>query len=201
MLCSKLNFLHFSSYRNEFLLGFNFSFKECCAIKKDLEKLLNYHLKSDCWVIEFFNFEKEIVRFSYTLIQKTKIRKGNNIYNRIIFKAPIVEIFENCQHVGFLKRNKLQKWISVACKKKVNLTHSGILRFYNNKLRFLFTFYSHVNNKKSLINLACKLKHSCALTLALKYKFRHRSKVFKKFGGNLKCFKTGVCFFDFSKNF
>jgi hypothetical protein len=36
------------------------------------------------------------------------------------------------------------------------------------------------------------LKWSCARTLALKYKFRFASKIFRKFGSKLKCPKTNV---------
>jgi hypothetical protein len=49
-----------------------------------------------------------------------------------------------------------------------------------------------VDNAKSLGALVHGLKHSCALTLALKYKLRERSKVFKKYGKYLECKETGT---------
>jgi Type II intron maturase len=74
----------------------------------------------------------------------------------------------------------------------INLDHSDILKFYNSKIQGILNYYSFVDNRKSLVTLVHGLKHSCALTLALKFKFRQRAKVFKKFGSHLECKETGT---------
>jgi hypothetical protein len=74
----------------------------------------------------------------------------------------------------------------------INQDHSDIIQLFNLQIRRILNSYSLVDNAKSLGFLVHGLKHSCALTLALKYKLRYRSKVFKKFGKYLECKKTGV---------
>ena len=57
--------------------------------------------------------------------------------------------------------------------------------------------------KKSLGIIAHGIKHSCALTLALKFKLRVRSRAFAKFGKYLECKETATKLFipnSFSRN-
>jgi len=56
----------------------------------------------------------------------------------------------------------------------------------------LLNYYSFVDNRANLWWLVHGLKYSCALTFRLKYKLRFMSKVFRKFGRNLKDPETGV---------
>jgi len=73
----------------------------------------------------------------------------------------------------------------------VNLDHSDIISYYNSIIYGILNFYSFVDNKTRLgAIIKYHLKHSCALTLALKYKLRKRAKVFQKFGRDLKCPET-----------
>lgn len=60
----------------------------------------------------------------------------------------------------------------------------------------MLNYYSFVDNYSRFSSIVkYLLLHSCALTLALKYKLRHRSKAFKRFGGKLKCKDSGKEFF------
>jgi hypothetical protein len=107
-------------------------------------------------------------------------------------EAPILKIFDKSVENGFFKRTLTGKFVPTSCGRVVNLDHADIIRFYNQKIRGVLNYYSFVDNKKSLGSFVHGLKHSCALTLALKFKLRHRSKVFKKFGKALKCPETEV---------
>jgi len=101
-------------------------------------------------------------------------------------EAPILKIFDKSVENVFFKRTLTGKFVPTSCGRVVNLDHADIIRFYNQKIRVVLNYYSFVDNKKSLGSFVHGLKHSCALTLALKFKLRHRSKVFKKFGKALK---------------
>ena len=74
----------------------------------------------------------------------------------------------------------------------INLEHADILRFYNSIIRGNLNYYFFANNRKSLGSFIHGLKWSCARTLALKFKLRQSSKVFRKFGSKLKCPDTGL---------
>ena len=92
---------------------------------------------------------------------------------------------------GFFKK-KAGKFVPTKVGWLINLDHADILGYYNSVIRGILNFYSFVNNKKSLGSLVHGLKLSCARTLALKYKLRFASKVYRRFGGKLKCPDTGL---------
>jgi hypothetical protein len=50
----------------------------------------------------------------------------------------------------------------------------------------LLNYYKFVDNRMSFSNIIHGLKHSCALTLALKFKVKSRAKIFKKYGSFLE---------------
>lgn len=122
--------------------------------------------------------------------------------SRVVLKAPIKSIFEKAVSNGFFKkrnanRHQLQNcqhgvFIPTFVGRCINLDHSDIVRYYNSVIRGVLNYYSFANNKKSLGSFVHGLKFSCARTLALKYKLRHASKIFKKFGSKLKCPDTGT---------
>jgi hypothetical protein len=76
------------------------------------------------------------------------------------------------------------------------LDHADILGYYNSVSRGLMNYYSFVDNFSRFGSIVkYHLLHSCALTLALKYKLRYKSKAFRRFGGSLKCKDTDKEFF------
>jgi hypothetical protein len=112
--------------------------------------------------------------------------------SRTRLKAPLIMLFKRGLENGFFKRTSEGRFVPTFCSHLINLDHADILRFYNQKIRGILNYYSFVDNKKSLGQFVHGLKHSCALTLALKLKFRHRAKVFKRFGSTLRCPETKV---------
>jgi hypothetical protein len=115
---------------------------------------------------------------------------------KIGMHAPIQKLLKKLHANKFLKRNKLGIYKPTALRRMVNFDHADILGYYNSVSRGMLNYYSFVDNY-SRFNSIVKyhLLHSCALTLALKYKLRHRSKVFKRFGGKLKCKDSDKEFF------
>lgn len=67
------------------------------------------------------------------------------------------------------------------------LNHDQIIHLYNGVYRGYTNFYSFAHNYNQLIStLTHILKSSCAKLLAAKYNLRSQSKVYKKFGPNLR---------------
>merc|ERR1712232_25414 len=128
---------------------------------------------------------------------KKKIGKSKKVRmtSRVVLKAPIKSIFETAVSNGFFKRHNKRRngeFVPTSVGRCINLDHSDIVRYYNTVIQGVLNYYSFVNNRKSLGSFVHGLKFSCARTLALKFKLRHASKVFKKFGSKLKCPSTGV---------
>jgi hypothetical protein len=91
---------------------------------------------------------------------------------------------------GFIRQNKLGKYIPQAFTSIVNQSHYEIISFYNSKIQDIFNCYGFASNKFKLGSVFWLFKASCALTLARKFKLRTMRKVFRKFGPNLKCSET-----------
>jgi hypothetical protein len=107
--------------------------------------------------------------------------------SRTRLEVPILTLFEKGQENNFFKRTRSGQFSPTACGRVINMDHADILSFYNQKIRGILNYYSFADNKKSMGSFIHGLKHSCALTLALKLKFRTRASVFRKFGKTLKC--------------
>jgi len=88
---------------------------------------------------------------------------------------------------GFVRQNKLGKFIPKAYTAIINLTHYEIVSFYNSKIKGIFNFYNFASNRTAFDSIFWLFKASCALTLARKLKLKTMRKVFRKFKGNLKC--------------
>jgi hypothetical protein len=144
------------------------------------------------------HFSKQYITFLGTFIKGTwerekKLatvkRKGvarkEKVTSRTVLKAPIKLLFEKATLNGFFKKRN-NEFVPTYIGRCINLDHEDILRYYNSVIRGILNYYSFANNHKSLGSLIHGLKFSCARTLALKYKLRHVSKVFRKFGTNLK---------------
>lgn len=105
----------------------------------------------------------------------------------ILIRAPVSIIVAQLKLAGYFVSKKNGSLIQA--KSIPHLTHKEhylILKHYNSIVFNLLGYYRHVDNYNNLFFLVNQLKHSCALTLALKYRFRRRSQVFKQFGTLLR---------------
>jgi hypothetical protein len=117
----------------------------------------------------------------------TKSRKIR-ITPRVGLHAPIKNLLIKLNSNGFTKKSENGTYIPTGLQRMVNLEHSDIISYYNSIIYGILNFYSFVDNKTRIgAIIKYHLKHSCALTLALKYKLRKRAKAFQKFGRDLKC--------------
>ena len=199
--------LQYVRYSDDFLVGIIGKHSETTKVSQEIKDFLftSLSLKLNLDKSHITNFNREGTNFLSTFIcgnqeKEKKIhivqRSNKNLKvrstSRARLEAPILKIFDKSVENGFFKRTLTGKFVPTSCGRVVNLDHADIIRFYNQKIRGVLNYYSFVDNKKSLGSFVHGLKHSCALTLALKFKLRHRSKVFKKFGKALKCPETEV---------
>jgi hypothetical protein len=119
--------------------------------------------------------------------RKNSTSKNDKKLFKIDLKISIKVLFKHALKVGFLKKraNQYSPKMLSDC---ISLNNQDILRYYNFNIYSVFSFYSFLKKKKHLTNFAHYYSLSFARTLALKYKVRHASKIYKRLGLNLKFF-------------
>lgn len=125
------------------------------------------------------------------VIKKLGVTRKVRLTSWNVLYAPIKDIFEKASQNGFFKKKK-GLYVPTKVGRLINLDHADIIKYYNACIRGILNYYSFANNRKSLGSFVHGLKHSCARTLALKYKLRFASKAFGRFGGKLKCPSTKI---------
>jgi retron-type reverse transcriptase len=213
---SKIFKLYYVRYATSFLVGIIGFFKHAEEISNKIKFFLSKELKLDIssYKPRLISFKEQKILFLDTLIyhayskQKSIISFKNKNQNinvkrltipKLILHAPIDRLLVKLHSKKFIKRNKLGVYKSTAFRKVINLNHSNIIDYFNFVLRGILNYYSIVNNYYNLKRVVSYLLlHSCALTLALKYKLRTKSKVFKRFGKNLQCPLTKKKFNSFN---
>lgn len=122
----------------------------------------------------------------------THYREGKKVISRITprlsFHVPMEKLFNKFTARGFIKYNANGSIrLATAKKSLVNLDHADILGYYNSVISGVLNYYSFADNRSSLGSLYRKLKDSCALTLALKYKLSTMGQTYAKFKRFLAC--------------
>lgn len=162
-------------FYNHFLLGIQGSKSQAIDIRNRVETFIrNMGLKKgDLQIINLYE--------DRALFIGTHIFYGQG--GKIRLEAPMKIIMSKLKEAGFMKNGKAHpqfRWY--------HLTHKQILVKYNSLLKTICNYYSFVHNSKSLLrSLSFFLKSSCAKLLAAKFKLRTQSKVFSKFGKDLRC--------------
>jgi len=209
----KFRKIFYVRYANDFIIGVTGSNKEAKLILSKVYNFLSETLKLDLspHKTSIVNFKKETIHFLGTDIYgisrtekpmrtvkhrnwKTSIKV--RVTPRVGMHATISKLLMKLHANKFLKRNKFGVYKPTALRRLVNLDHADILGYYNSVSRGLMNYYSFVDNFSRFGSIVkYHLLHSCALTLALKYKLRYKSKAFRRFGGSLKCKDTDKEFF------
>jgi group II intron reverse transcriptase/maturase len=157
-------------------------------ISNFLETELKLNLNKEKTLIT--HWQKDKVLFLGTLIGKartrtfSKISRGQPIRNalKLRFEAPIDRITKKLTSASFIKNGRSSpKFLWMANSK------DQIITLYNSVLRGYLNYYSFVHNYAKMAGwVYMNLKFSCAKLLAAKYTLVSQSKVYKKFGKNLK---------------
>ncbi|MEO1377321.1 MAG: group II intron reverse transcriptase/maturase, partial [Cyanobacteria bacterium J06635_10] len=106
---------------------------------------------------------------------------------RPYFYAPFDEIIAKLKSNGFIKEVKLHTVVTGSIPKWIFLDHRNIVHRYNAVIRGYLNYFSFVDNYSKFVSIVkFILRHSCAKTLARKFRLYRRAAVFKKFGTYLK---------------
>lgn len=180
--------LYYIRYVDDFVVGVVGSHEDTNEIRNKIDVFLRNELKLtlSSKKTSTTHFSKESIFFLGTLIKGTwEEDKRVRMTSRIVLEAPIRLIFEKAALNGFFKVHQGQ-FIPTKVGRCINLDHQDILRYYNSIISGVLNYYSFANNRKSLGSFVHGLKLSCARTLALKYKLRHASGIYKRFGSKLR---------------
>uniref|UniRef100_Q33759 Orf785 protein n=1 Tax=Allomyces macrogynus TaxID=28583 RepID=Q33759_ALLMA len=153
------------------------------------EKTKISHFGKD--LISFLGVNLRIPKPAESKVVLRKGAKGHTLarvnHTRVFFYIPVDKILAKLAAQGFLKdyvpggkivTNAITKWIF--------LDHRSIISKYNSIINGFLSYYSFVDNLNAfhlIINYI--LVHSCAKTLARKFRLGSRAGAFKKFGGDL----------------
>ena len=186
-------------YADDFVISVLGPYRLAEEVKRRMEEFLESELRLQVNQTKTLitNTSRQEAKFLGTIIRTEKQaekpqkmgKHGRKIRltPRVSLHAPIKEIFGKLKIQGFVKQNSgMTQSTPTALRRLVNMDHADILKYYNSVLRGILNYYSFADNRKSLGSVVRALQMSCARTLALKFKLRFASKVFKKFGKHLK---------------
>ena len=198
--------LYYVRYVDDFVVGVVGSRKEAVDIQEKVRVFLLDNLKLTLseektlltrFSKDFIFFLGALIKGSWEkekrvqLISKNGVNRKVRVTSRVVLHAPIKRIFEKATDNGFFFKRS-GEFVPTKVGRLINLDHADIIKYFNSVIRGVLNYYSFANNRKSLGSFVHGLKLSCARTLALKFKLRFASKVYKRFGGKLKCPDTGV---------
>ena len=195
--------LMYVRYADDFIVLVSGTLREARIIRDEIKNALKVYCGAE------LNTEKSIITRTtnwYSFIgatirnargfekpyNKTKvgIRRRQNV--RTLVGAPIKEILRKLEEVGITK-----KGVGTRLKFLVYQDYADIIKYYNRKMMGIANYYRFACNYSRLGIVAWRLKESCALTLASKYKLNTKAKAFAKFGGWLKDPETGIKLWNF----
>jgi group II intron reverse transcriptase/maturase len=198
--CNRISYVR---YADDWMIGIIGKKEFAEQVKEDVKLFLENTLKLPLSVekTKITSLTKDKARFLGADIHIPKAKEskmvcrtmnGRSIPSRINqvrvnFLMPYKEIIENLAKEGFLKDYKPGgKIITNAITKWIFLEHRAIIIRYNSIINGYLKYYSFVDNYHrfhTIINYI--LKHSCAKTLARKFRLGSRAGAFKKFGSKL----------------
>jgi group II intron reverse transcriptase/maturase len=192
--------LHYVRYGDDFVIGIVGPREKSVEVQDKVRGFLldNLKLTLSQEKILLTQFDKDFIYFlgalikgtwerekKVRLIRKSGVNQKVRVRSRVVLFAPIKKIFEKAMNRGFFFKRS-NEFVPTNVGRLIHYDHADIVRYYNSVIRGVLNYYSFANNRKFLGSFVHGLKWSCVRTLALKYKLRHASKVFKRFGGRLK---------------
>lgn len=147
-------------------------------VKKDMAHYLGFDISRN------IRKERKLSKITSSEKRSFKMRTGNT---KLKFYLPFKTLLGQLSEKGFMKpfETGSGKIIPTAKTNFIFLDHATIIQRYNSIIRGLNNYYKGANNVNKLHHINFVLKHSCAKTLARKFRLRSRHKTFRKFGPNL----------------
>jgi predicted DNA-binding ribbon-helix-helix protein len=190
--------LSYLRYGGKFILGIKGTEKQAESLRKSILGFLNIKNKEEIKMITQWSFYSKEILFLDTIL-KLERGKNKNIINLI---APLKLICRKLKSRQFIKGLNTPGISFTSCPKYswLSKNHDQIINLYNNLIIKICNNYLLVDNYNFLVKtLIYYLKGSCAKLLATKFNLKTQSKVYRKFGYDLKS-PSGLKFIRFSKN-
>nr|YP_010836031.1 hypothetical protein QLP54_mgp35 [Phyllosticta yuccae]WGC90047.1 hypothetical protein [Phyllosticta yuccae] len=197
--------IHYCRYADDWIVGVSGTRTLAEQLKEEVKVFLSTNLKLELseeksrithMKSERAKFLGTEITLNRTLEAKvvTRIFRGRSEKTRISqvrphLLAPINDLLKKLEDKGFIKRGKTdtRKLVPKSQNKWINLEHRQVIIRYNEVIRGYLNYYSFADNYSTLCGKIVNyfLVHSCAKTLALKFKLKSRKAVFQKFGSRL----------------
>jgi hypothetical protein len=176
--------LSYLRYGRKFILGIKGTEKQAESLRKSILGFLNIKNIEEIKRISQWSFYSKEILFLDTLL-KLERGRDKNIINLI---APLKLICRKLKARQFIKGlNKSGIFTSCPKYSWLSKNHDQIINLYNNLIIKICNNYLLVDNYDFLVKtLIYYLKGSCAKLLATKFNLKTQSKVYKKFGYDLK---------------
>jgi Type II intron maturase len=204
--------IYYVRYADDFLIGINGSRKLTLLLKEEINNFLSQNLKLLMSVekTRITDAKKEKALFLGTEILRPNSRtndskvihkrmEGRSFVSRIpasrlALCIPIERVVRKLENQQFcvIKDYDQGQIIPKGKVSWINLSLREILLKYNAVMQGLANYYSFADNRARLQLIQFILLHSCAKLFGRKLKLRTRSKVFTKFGKNLKITEDGM---------
>lgn len=192
--------MYFVRYADDFLIGVNGSYNDCCAIRQHLSDFLKRELGLDLSIektaitpakdkcANFLGFKIRIT--PYEKRQLLWVKHGDRMRlvaqtSRPQLLAPIREIITKLGQKEYCKKG----WMGVPSRvgRLIHLPLPMIIDHYKSVGRGLLHYYACADNFTIFKHrVTYILKYSCALTFASKLRLYTMKGTFRKFGYNLK---------------
>jgi RNA-directed DNA polymerase len=156
--------LEYIRYADDFIVLVSGSFKDAKYIQNNIKD----YIKANCGLD--FNINKTVIynilkNDWYFLDAKMKKLKRKHVWSvkhlsstqvgiaKLLVNAPIDKLLGILKKSGFVKQNKLGKFIPIAYTSIINLTHYEIVSFYNSKIKEICRFYNFASNRKDIASI------------------------------------------------
>ena len=196
--------LYYVRYADDFLLGFSGTREEAVQIQNSIDTFLteqlylkvndtktSIHHSSDR-NIKFLGFYIKYLPNKLVMDHKVTM-EGNNVnqlknvaINQAQLRIPVSDILQRYVEKGYVTIRKNGTFRATSCRKLSSFEDKLIVNRYSSIIRGLLNYYQPANQYSDMWPIVSILRKSCALTLADKHKLKTASKVYKKFGPNIK---------------
>jgi hypothetical protein len=151
--------LEYIRYADDFIVLVSGSFKDAIFIQNNIKD----YIKANCGLE--LNQNKTVIsnilnnEWSFLGAKMKKINpewrvkpvSGTQVgIAKLLVNAPIDKLLGNLKKSGFVRQNKLGKFIPKAYTSIVNLSHYEIVSFYNSKIHGIINFYNFASNRQAI---------------------------------------------------
>jgi len=156
--------LDYIRYADDFIVLVSGSFKDAkylqnnikeyikanCGLELNKNKTVIYNILNKEWSFLGAKMKKLILKPEWRVKHVSGTLVGSA---KLLVNAPIDKLLGILKKSGFVRQNKLGKFIPKAYTSIINLTHYEIVSFYNSKIKGIINFYNFASNRPALASI------------------------------------------------